>query len=85
MSSSARNELFAPLDERVALVSQRVSWDDFDVEVRVAARRRCWLLPAQHDAVASDFGSVALRHMQPDSSPNASGRSPVELGEPLFE
>src|SRR6266566_4739203 len=63
----------------------RVSWDDFDVEVRVAARRRCWLLPAQHDAVALDFGSVALRHMQPDSSPNASGRSPVELGEPLFE
>jgi len=40
----------------------RVSWDDCGVEVEVAALGWCWPLPAQHDAVTSGFGSVALRH-----------------------
>ncbi len=61
----------------------RVSWDDCGAEVEVAALGWRWPLPAQHDAVASGFGSVALRHRRLDSSPNASGHSPVELGEPL--
>jgi len=42
-------------------------------------------LSSLSSAVASGFGSVVLRHMRPDSSPNASGRSPVELEELLFE
>lgn len=62
----------------------RVSWDDFDAQVRIAARRGSWLLPAQHDAVASGFGSVALRHRRPDSCGMGSRRG-TSLLLPFFD
>src|SRR6266568_676202 len=63
--------------------SLRIAWD-LGVRVSLAPLQGSWPLPQlRHDETERNFWQAGPRHIQQDSSPNASDRSLLGLGEHL--